>query len=78
MAEYKIATGSSGRLKLLTNGDAYIEESDKSRIIRISKDKVRWEYVNAVSPDTVGAVHWTRYVSQDDIDLQWKDNLACD
>lgn len=78
MAEHKIATGSSGRLKILTNGDAYIEESDKSRIIRISKDKVRWEYVNGVSPNTVGAVHWTRYISQDDIDLQWKDDFACD
>ncbi|HBT87095.1 arylsulfotransferase family protein [Desulfobacter sp.] len=78
MAEHKIATGSSGRLKLLANGDAYIEESDKSRILRISKDNVRWEYVNAVSPGTVGAVHWTRYISQDDIDLKWKDNLACD
>lgn len=78
MAKHKIATGSSGRLNLLANGDAYIEESDKSRIMRISKDKVRWEYVNAVSPNTVGAVHWTRYISQKEIALQWKDNLACD
>ena len=78
MAKHKIATGSAGRLKLLANGDAYIEESDKSRIMRISKDNVRWEYVNAVSPNTVGAVHWTRYISQNDIDLKWKENLGCD
>ncbi|CCK79593.1 arylsulfotransferase family protein [Desulfobacula toluolica] len=78
MAEQKIATGSSGRLKILANGDAYIEESDKSRIMRISENKVRWEYVNAVSSDTVGAVHWTRYISGKEINLKWKDNLTCD
>ncbi len=78
MAEQKIATGSSGRLKILANGDAYMEESDKSRVMRISKNKVRWEYVNSISPDTVGAVHWTRYISEQEIDLKWKDNLTCD
>lgn len=78
MAEQKIATGSSGRLKILANGDAFIEESDKSRLIRISENKVRWEYVNAISPDTVGAVHWSRYISEKEIDLKWKDSLTCD
>lgn len=77
MADNKIATGSSGRLKILANGDAYIEESDKSRLLRISENKVRWEYVNSISPDTVGAVHWSRYISEKDIDLLWKENLTC-
>jgi hypothetical protein len=77
MADEKIATGSSGRLRILANGDAFIEESDKSRVMRISENKVRWEYVNSISPDTVGAVHWTRYISEKEIDLKWKDNLTC-
>lgn len=77
MAQERIATWTSGRAKILANGDVYIEESDLCRLIRISPDKVRWEYVNSVSPDTVGAIHWSRYLASDEIDLSWQENLAC-
>jgi hypothetical protein len=77
IAEIQIATPTSGRSKILSNGDVYIEESDKSRLVRISQSTVRWEYVNSVSPETMGAVHWSRYISGNELDLTWKDNLKC-
>lgn len=78
MAEKQIATELSGRSKILSNGDVYIEESDYGRLIRISQNTVRWEYVNLVSPDTVGWVNWSRYISGNKLDLTWKENLICD
>jgi len=77
MAEEQIATETGGRSKILANGDVYIEESDYSRLIRISQNTVRWEYVNSLSHDTVGMVHWSRYISDKELDLTWKENLIC-
>ena len=72
-----IRTETSGRSRVLANGDVYIEQSDYSRLIRISRNEVRWEYVNALTKDTVGAIHWSRYIARDEIDLNWKDALTC-
>ena len=77
MAKERIATETSGRSKILANGDVYIEESDYSRLIRISRNTVRWEYVNSLSPETVGALHWSRYISHDEMDLTWRETLIC-
>lgn len=77
MRKAKIATETSGRLKILANGDAYIEQSDYNRLLRISPDTIRWEYVNSASPYTTGAVHWSRYFSKEEISLAWKENAQC-
>ena len=77
MTKEEIASKTQGRSKVLPNGDVYIEQTDKVRILRISKDKVRWEYVNAVSEDTVGALHWSRYMSSNEIDLERLESLTC-
>lgn len=77
MAKEGIASKTQGRSKILANGDLYIEQTDLSRILRVSEDIVRWEYVNAVSENTVGALHWSRYISGEEMDLAWLDNAAC-
>jgi len=77
MTNEGIVSKTQGRSKILSNGDVYIEQTDKVRILRISRDKVRWEYVNAVSESTVGALHWSRYISSNEIDLNRLENLTC-
>ena len=77
MSEEKISTRTSGRSRLLDNGDVFIEASDEGKIFRISKDRVRWEYINSVTPETVGMVSWSRYIKRDELDLKWKKNLGC-
>ena len=77
MTNEKIVSKTQGRSKILQNGDVYIEQTDTVRILLISKDKVRWEYVNAVSEGTVGALHWSRYISSNEIDLNRLENLTC-
>jgi hypothetical protein len=77
MTKEEIASKTQGRSKILSNGDVYIEQTDTVRILRISKEKVRWEYVNAVSEGTVGALHWSRYISSNEIDLNRLENITC-
>ncbi len=77
MARQQVSTWTAGRSKILANGDVYIEESDRSRLLRISGNKVRWEYVNAISRTTVGGVHWSRYTAESEIDLTWMRGMMC-
>lgn len=77
MKKHNIVSKYSGRSRILENGDVYVEESDKSRLLRLSTTNIRWEYVNIISDSTVGAVHWSRYISAKDINLTWKENLQC-
>ena len=76
--EHQIGTPSSGRSRILDNGDAYIEATDNGRIVRISTEGIRWEYMNSISKDTIGLVTWSRYLAADEIDLQWLEGLSCD
>ncbi len=77
MTKEKIVSKTRGRLKILPNSDAYIEQTNASRLIRISANAVRWEYVNGITNDTVGELNWSRYIQKDEIDLNWLENLSC-
>lgn len=77
MEKERIKTVKEGRSKILANGDAFIEQQGFARLLRISEDTVRWEYVNKISADTVGNLHWSRYLSGDKIDLNWLEGVTC-
>jgi hypothetical protein len=66
-----VRTVFSGRSRVLSNGDVFIEESDAHRLLRVSPGAVRWEYVNGESAQWTGALHWCRYLAPDKIDLSW-------
>lgn len=67
-----------GRSRVLANGDAFIEETNHSRLMRISSDKLRWEYVNGITDKTVGALHWSRYLEADEVKSELLGRLTCD
>ena len=73
----KIGSLTQGRSRVLANGDVYIEQTDSARMLRISDQGVRWEYVNAVSENTVGALHWSRYLDENEVNLHWLKDLDC-
>jgi hypothetical protein len=74
----KVNTREQGRTKILNNGDAFIEETFRDRILRISPHSVRWEYVNGITENTTGALHWTRYLERGSINLDWlKEDISC-
>lgn len=77
MQSMRIGTLTGGRLTILGNGDALIEETDYCRLIRISENKVRWEYVNSVSTNTAGIIHGSRYLTKNKTPLKWLESKTC-
>ena len=64
----QIMTETEGRFRILKNGDAFVEEQNYGRILRISKEGVRWTYVNRMQDGSVGFLHWSRYFYRPEID----------
>ncbi len=58
----QMRTGTEGRLRILDNGDAFIEEQNFARLLRLSETGVRWSYVNAMRNGSFGYLHWSRYL----------------
>jgi hypothetical protein len=77
MEKEKIGSLMEGRFRLLENGDAYIEETNGNRILRISKDGVRWQYHNMVAPGVAGILGWSRYIPADQINMEWLEDATC-
>lgn len=63
----------AGHCEILDNGDVFIEESERNRLLRVAEDKVRWEYINtpAESPDITGELSGCTYYYPDEISLDW-------
>lgn len=61
-SDEKIRTAYEGRTQILENGDAFVEETLRFRLMRMSEQKPRWVYVNNVTTKTGGALHWSRYL----------------
>jgi hypothetical protein len=64
MKEMEVKTLTQGRGTPLPGGDLFIDESNNGRILKVSKDKVQWEYVNRIDKDTLSMSSWSRYLTQ--------------
>ncbi len=60
MARYDIGTETEGLADILENGDAFIEETMRGRLSRISRDGLVWTYYNA-DDSRAGVLNWSRY-----------------
>lgn len=78
LKETNMHTPYEGRVKILGNGDAFIEETNRDRMLRISRDRVRWEYVSGITDSTTGALHWSRYLDRDSLAPDWLESNQCD
>lgn len=77
MAKHGIYTESQGLQQLLKNGDFFVEEQNSHILHRINENGHRWKYVNRIDEGHIGAVHWSRYIPREQLDLSWKDDNAC-
>jgi len=69
--EVHMISSTEGRSRVLENQDVYVEETNSNRLLRVSPEKVRWQFVNNQTDQTSGALHWCRYLEQDKVDLSW-------
>lgn len=77
LAELEMHTQYEGRARVLANGDVFIEETNRDRLMRVSGTSVRWQYVNGITSTTTGALHWSRYLEPEMITPTLLENLQC-
>ena len=66
-----------GRQRILPNGDLWIEQTDDHVIRRIGPNGTRWVFINYVGQGKLGALHWSRYITPEEADFPWLQDLNC-
>lgn len=69
MASADVFSATEGRATILNNSDAFIEEQNQSRLLRISTSRVVWEFTNSISSKSRGELHWSTYLTPEQVDL---------
>jgi hypothetical protein len=60
-------TFTEGRAQILPDGGLFIEESNKGRHLRFTKDKLLWSRVNDFDKNFIGIVSWSRYLTAEQV-----------
>ena len=72
-----IYTATQGLHTVLSNGDLFIEETDKHMLHRLGKKSYRWNYVNTLNDAEIGALHWSRYLDATPDDYPFLKSHEC-
>ena len=64
--EAKPRTITQGRGRILPDGGLFIEETNYGRLLRFSKDRLLWSRINDYDLKTIGAVFWSRYLTENE------------
>ncbi|MEI8366597.1 MAG: arylsulfotransferase family protein [Parachlamydiaceae bacterium] len=67
MVSLNVCTISSGRSKVLLNGDVFIEETNNGRLLRLAPDRARWEFVRRVDNNHLSMPGWSRYLTEEQV-----------
>jgi hypothetical protein len=59
-------TTTEGRAQLLNDGGLFFEDSNNGRILRFSKDRLMWSYVNDYDATRIGVLSWSRYLTAEE------------
>lgn len=55
-----------GRARILPDGGLFLEETDNGRILRFSKDKLLWSFVNDYDDKHIGVLAWSSYLTPEE------------
>lgn len=66
LAEFKPRTVPQGRAQILPDGGLFFEETMNGRLLRFSKDKLLWSYINSYDKNHLGILAWSRYFTAED------------
>jgi hypothetical protein len=66
LAAARPVTPFEGRARVLPDGGLFIEESNYGRILRFTKDRLLWSFVNDYDEDHVGILNWSRYLTAEE------------
>ena len=66
LKKLNVATLTEGRAKILQNGDVFIEETNNGRLLSLTPDSARWQYVKRIDKSHVSMPSWSRYLSEEE------------
>jgi len=65
MVSMEVKTLSEGSSEVLPNGDVFIEEQNDGRILRLTPETAKWEFVRRVDKDHLSLLNWSRYLNEE-------------
>jgi Arylsulfotransferase (ASST) len=61
-----IGTYTEGRSRILPNGDIFVEETNKGRILYGNYSEEIWSYVKRIDRNKISIFNWSRYITKDE------------
>lgn len=58
-----VKTRTQGRSDVMENGDLFVEDTDNGRLLLGNEKQVIWQFVERVDEHSIGAVAWSRIIS---------------
>jgi hypothetical protein len=68
ITQVAMSSPEEGKSTVLANGDVFIEETMRGRLLRLSPNQVRWSYVNRYNEDKIGLISWSRYLNAKEVE----------
>ena len=65
-AKNKIRTSTQGLSEIVNNGEIFIEETKKGRLLYGNKNQLLWSYINRVDKKHLSEFNWCRYITEDE------------
>jgi hypothetical protein len=62
----KIRTFLEGRARILPNGEIFVEETNKGRLLYGNQKEEIWSYIEKIGEDKVSMFNWCRYITEDE------------
>jgi hypothetical protein len=62
----KVRTYSEGRSDILPNGDLFIEETNRNRLLRGNTKDIIWQYVDRIDQHLVATLSWSRFITKEE------------
>ncbi len=67
MKSFAVRTLTEGRSKVLSNGDVFIEETNNGRLLRLTPETAKWEFVRRVDKNHLSLPSWSRYLTEEQV-----------
>jgi hypothetical protein len=76
----EVRTIGAGRQDELENGDVFIAEEESGRLLRLTPETVKWEFVRRIDENHVSLLNWARYLTAEQVQsvLPKLKNASCE
>jgi len=69
LAQARPRSSTGGRARILPDGGLFVEENNFGRLLRFTKDRLLWAFVNDYDDKRIGVVAWSRYLTAEEASI---------